>query len=151
MGFSFGSAVVAGLVGTAGMTLILYMGIAMMLKQMNMNLLYMLGAMVTRDKVPAYVVGGMMHTMMGVMFALAYAGVYTALDTTSGVGLGLVLGLVHWMMVGVGMTMIPKMHPLMRSGEMQAPGLFVKNHPPMTRAGFLMLHPLYGVLVAAVY
>ena len=151
MEFSVGSAVVAGLVGTAVMTLVLYMGIAMMPKQMTMNLLYMLGTMVTRDKVPAYVIGGMLHTVMGVVFALGHAGIYTALDVTSSLGSGLLLGMVHWLMVGVGMAMVPKMHPLMRSGEMQAPGLFVKNHPPMTVAGFLMLHIIYGVLVAVVY
>ena len=42
-------------------------------------------------------------------------------------------------------------HPLMRSGEMQVPGPFVKNYPAMTAMGFLMLHLLYGVVVGGLY
>ncbi len=152
MDFSAGAAIGAGLVATAGMTAVLYMGIAMMPKQMTMNLLYMLGTMMTRSKTPAYMVGGMMHAMMGIVFALIHAGVYTALDIDSSLaGWGLLLGFVHWLMVGVGMGMMPQMHPMMRSGDMMAPGLFVKNHPPMTVMGFLMLHLLYGLLVGLVY
>jgi len=43
------------------------------------------------------------------------------------------------------------MHPLMRSGQMRAPGLFVSNLPKMTVMGFLMVHLVYGVVVAALY
>ena len=152
MDFSAGAAIGAGLVATAVMTVVLYMGIAMMPKQMTMNLLYMLGTMVTRSKTPAYVVGGMMHAMMGIVFALIHAGVYAGLDIESGlVGWGLLLGLVHWLVVGMGIGMVGTMHPMMRSGEMMAPGLFVKNHPLMTVMGFLMLHLIYGLLVGLLY
>lgn len=152
MDFSAGAAIGAGLVATAVMTALLYMGIAMMPKQMTMNLLYMLGTMATRSKMPAYVVGGMMHAMMGVVFGLIHAGVYTALDVDSGFAvMGLLLGFVHWLMVGVGLGMVPQMHPLMKSGEMMAPGIFVKNHPPLTVMGFLMLHLLYGLVVGLAY
>ena len=152
MDYNVGAAVAAGLGGTAVMTAVLYMGIAMMPRQMTMNLLYMLGTMMTRSKVPAYIVGGMMHTMMGIIFAIIHTGVYQAIGLESGLaGWGLLFGFVHWMMVGVGIGMVGVMHPLMRSGEMQAPGLFVKNHPPLTVIGFLMLHLLYGLVVGVLY
>ncbi len=152
MDFNVGAAIGAGLVATAVMTAVLYMGIAMMPKQMTMNLLYMLGTMMTRSTTPAYMVGAMMHTMMGIVFALIHAGVYAGLDIESGlVGWGLPLGLLHWLVVGMGLGMVGTMHPMMRSGEMMAPGVFVKNHPPMTVMGFLMLHLIYGLLVGLLY
>ena len=43
--------------------------------------------------------------------------------------------------------MVPSMHPMMRRGEMEAPGAFAMSYPLMTAMGFFMLHMLYGVLV----
>jgi hypothetical protein len=47
MDFSAEAVIGAGLVATEAMTAVLYMGISMIPKQMTMNLLYMLGTMVT--------------------------------------------------------------------------------------------------------
>ncbi|MBI4306343.1 MAG: hypothetical protein HY678_08485, partial [Chloroflexi bacterium] len=49
MEWDAGAAVIAGLAATAVMTMVLYMGIAMMPRQMTMNILYMEGSMVTRS------------------------------------------------------------------------------------------------------
>ncbi len=153
MAWDGGAAVAAGAVATVVMTAILYMGIAMMPRQMTMNLLYMLGSMVVPgDKMAAYMMGAMMHGMMGIAFALAHTGVFRAFDTTSNFAAwGLLFGLVHYLIVGMGMGMIGRMHPLMQRGELADPGIFVKNYPPMTTMGFLMLHLVYGVLVAVLY
>lgn len=146
------AAVIAGLVGTAVMTVVLYAGIVMMPQQMTMNLLYMLGTMMTRNKGMAYVVGAMMHTLMGIIFALIHALGYQVLSIESGFLLwGLIFGFVHYLVVGMGMGMVGSMHQLMRSGELESPGFFVKNYPAMTAMGFLMLHLLYGVVVSVVY
>jgi hypothetical protein len=150
--FDAGAAIGARLVATVVMTTVLYMGIAMMPKQMTMKLLYMLGTMMTRSTAPAYLVGAMMHAMMGIVFALIHAVVYAALDIGSAlVGWGLLLGLAHWAIVGIGLGMVGMMHTMIRSGEMMAPGVFVKNHPPMTVMGFLMLHLIYGLVVDLLY
>lgn len=47
--------------------------------------------------------------------------------------------------------MMPAMHQLVRSGEMQAPGAFAMRSPMGTRVGFLMLHLLFGLVVGVVY
>ncbi len=152
MDYSIGAAIGAGLAGAGAMAALLYMGIAMAPKQMTMNLFYMLGTMMTRNRTAAYVVGGMMHAVMGIAFALIHTGLYQAFGLESGLALwGLLFGFGHWIVVGTGFAMIGSMHPLMRSGEMQAPGPFVKNYPAMTVMGFLMLHLVYGLLVGLLY
>lgn len=152
MEYNLGAAIAAGIVGTVVMTAMLYMGIAMMPRQMTMNLLYMLGTMMTRNKTAAYMVGGMMHGVMGVIFALVHTGVYQATGLeTSLVAWGVLFGFVHWLVVGMGIGMISTVHPMMRSGELQAPGVYARNLPSMTVIGFLMLHLLYGLLVGAIY
>ncbi len=149
-----GAAIEAGLVATAVMTALLYMGIALMPRQMTMNLLYMLGTMMapnSRGAVP-YVIGAMIHTVNGIGLGLAHAGVIKGFDLDSNLAAwGLLFGFVHYLVVGMAMGMVGMMHPLMRRGEMQAPGLFVKNHPTMTIMGFLMLHLVFGVVVAVLY
>ena len=152
MDFSAGAAIGAGLVGSVAMAMVRYLGIAMMPRRMTRNLFYMLGTMLTRNKGAAYVGGGMIHLMMGIGFALVHAAAYQVFGLTSAFAAwGILFGLVHWLMAGMGMGMVGSVHPMMRSGEMQAPGVLVKNFPSMTVAGFLMMHVMYGLLVGVLY
>ena len=54
MDYDFGAAIAAGVVATVVMTAMLYLGMAMMPRQMPMNILYMLGSMMSRNKMMAY-------------------------------------------------------------------------------------------------
>ena len=65
MDWDLGAAVLAGLAATGVMTVLLYMGRAMMPEKMPMNILHMEGTMVTRNTGQAYMAGLMMHAMMG--------------------------------------------------------------------------------------
>ncbi len=148
----FPATIWAGLVGGGVMVVILYMGIGMMPSQMKMNLLYLLGSMMVKQKVMAYMAGAMIHAMMSIAFALAHVGVFEALDVDSYLlAWGLLFGLVHYLVVGMALGMIPMMHPRIRSGDIQAPGAYALSYPKMTAAGFLMLHLLFGLLVGGFY
>ncbi len=150
--YSFGAAIAAGVVATVVMTAMLYMGMAVMPRQMPMHILYMLGTMVSRNTMMAHVAGTMMHAMMGIAFVLAHMGVFKGLDLTSAlIAWGVLFGFVHYLIVGMGMGMMGTMHPLMRSGQMQAPGFFVTKLPMPTVMGFLMVHIVYGLVVGALY
>ena len=152
MDFNIGAAIIAGVVATVVMTMVMYMGRAMMPQQMPMNILHMLGTMMTRSTGPAYIVGAMMHGVMGIVFAIIHAALFAAFGLESTLVLwGVLFGVVHWVIVGMGMGMIGTMHPVMRSGEMMAPGPFVKNLPMMNVVGFLMVHIIYGLVVGGVY
>lgn len=153
MSFDGGAAAGAGLIGGAAMSVLLYLGIAMMPRQMKMNLFLMLGTMVfRRDRAMAYAGGAMMHAVMSIVFGLIHVAFFTAFGLeTALVAWGILFGFVHWLVSGMGLGMIPTMHPLIKRGEMDAPGSFALNYPSMTAMGFFMLHILFGVLVAAVY
>jgi hypothetical protein len=75
-----GATIYARLLVMAVMTAILYMGIAMMPRQITMNPLYLLGSMLTPKRPTPYVMGAMMHTVNGIMFALAHTGIHRALQ-----------------------------------------------------------------------
>ena len=149
--FDLVGAIVAGLIGGAAMGLLLYLGIWMAPAQMRMNLFLMLGTMVFRPGAMAYGAGFMMHAVMSIVFGLIHAAAFVAFGLEANAAWGLGFGAVHWLVVGMGLGMIPIMHARMRSGDIARPGFFALSMGAMTAAGFLMLHLLYGVLVGAIY
>ncbi len=146
----WGNAIIAGLAGTAVMTVLMYMAKAM---GMPMDMPRILGLMLTRpeNKTGTYIVGLMAHFMNGVIFAVIYAFLFTLLGV-AGWTWGLVFGAVHGVMAGLVMGMMHVVHPNMGPGkELPALGLFARNISPMAPAGLIMLHLAYGAIVGAIY
>jgi len=148
----FPATIGAGLLGGLAMTAILYMGMAMMPGQMKMNLLYLLGTMMFRQKAVVYMAGAMAHAGMSIVFALIHVGIYEAIGLDSSLAAwGLLFGLAHYMVAGMALGMMPMMHAGVRSGVVRAPGAFAMGYPRGTAMGFLMLHLLFGLLVGVLY
>jgi hypothetical protein len=132
-------AIVAGLAGTAVMTVLMY--VAPMMGLPKMDIVGMLGSMFTANKGVATVLGLMAHFMAGVVFALIYALLWS-IGLGSATWLwGLVFGAVHGMVAIVMVPLLMRMHP--RAPEMAGGA--------MAKAGMLMAHLVYGLIVALVY
>ncbi len=142
------------------------MGIAMTPRQMKMNLFLMLGTMmvgnnalastteatVVSNKPMAYLAGAMMHGAMSIVFGLIHVVFYNALGLESElIAWGLLFGFVHWLISGMGLSMVPAMHPLMKRGQMETPGAFALSYPPLTAMGFFILHLVFGIVAGALY
>lgn len=132
-------AIVAGLAGTAAMTVLMYL--APMMGLPKMDIIGMLGSMFTSNKGTATILGLVMHFMMGAIFAIIYA-----LLWSMGIGSptwlwGLIFGAVHGVVAIVTMPLMARMHP--RPPEMEG-GM-------LTMLGQLMGHMVYGLVVALVY
>lgn len=144
----------AGLLGGLIMIVALYMGRAMAPQQMRMDLLLLLGTMTPMRlaRPMAYMAGAMMHAGASVLFAFVHVGIFEVVGINDDLVLwGLLFGLFHWMFSGMAVGMMPLVHPLVRSGEMENPGPFALSMGPMTAMGFLMLHLLFGAVVGALY
>ncbi len=150
--FTVGSAVGAGILATLVMTAVMYMGKFMLPKQMPMDILYMLGSMMSTDKMTAYGMGSMMHAGFGIAFGLAHVALFVAFDIDDNLVLwGILFGAVHWMIMGMMMGMMKVMHPGIKDGSVADPGFFVTKFPPMNAMGFMMVHLLYGLTLGALY
>ena len=150
--FTIGSAVGAGILATLIMTAVMYMGKFMLPKQMPMDILYMLGSMISKDKPVAYAVGSMMHAGFGIGFALIHIALFVAFDINDDLVLwGILFGAVHWMIMGMMMGMMKVMHPRIQDGSVPDPGFFLMNFPPMNIMGFLMVHLIYGLSLGTLY
>ena len=83
MEFDAEAAILPGIIGGIIMATILYMRIAMMPRQMKMNLFLMLGTMMVKDAKMAYAAGAMMHIGMPVVFGLIHVALYEAFGLES--------------------------------------------------------------------
>jgi len=168
MDFEAGPAVVAGLVGGGVLAAVLYTAMAMMPRHMKMNLFMLLGSMVLPVGVGAFVMGAMVHAVMSAVFGLVHAAVFSIAGIESShAAWGLLFGLAHWAIAGMALGMLPLVHPRVRySGRrlvpaagtnphpqelLDPPGAFALGYPPLTVAGFLMLHLMFGAVFGALY
>jgi len=152
--FGFGWAALAGVAGGLAMLAVIYMGRAMGMTRMD--LLKTLGTMMPGvSGAMAYVTGLMAHLAMSAAFGLVHVGLLHAFGVaSSGDALlwGLGIGAVHGAIVLMAMPMaLNLMHPLVRSGEMAAPGVLMRGFGSMTPMGMLAAHIVFGIVTGAVY
>ena len=140
-------AVIAGLVASLVFSMVLVMAPKMGMPKMD--IVSLLGSMFGK---PNQALGWMMHLMMGVVFALIYAFLWSnGIGAATWTG-GLVFGAAQWLVVGVVMGMIPMMHAGIKSGAVQAPGLWMTNNGGvMAFMGGLVGHMIFGIVIALVY
>ena len=146
-------AIIAGLAGTAAMTLLMY--VAPLLGMPKMDIMRMLGSMFTSargvatgqgtvsgsDQALTLGLGSMIHLMMGAVFGLIYALLWSLGIGSATWIWGLIFGALHGVMAIGMMPLMMRMHP---NPPQMAGG-------PLVMAGQLMGHMVYGLVVALVY
>ena len=141
------AAIVAGLVGTAVISMV--MAMAPKMGMPKMDIVDMLSTMFGK---PNRMMGWAMHFMMGVVFALIYAFAWSRGVGAPTWGGGLIFGAAHWIVAGMVMGMIPMMHAGIKSGAVKAPGMWMTaNGGMMSFVGGLIGHMAFGLAVALVY
>lgn len=133
--FSFSKAIIAGLVGTAVMTMMMLMAPLMGMPEMN------IGRMLAGFMGIPVAIGWAAHVMIGTVLALIYAFGFTGRLPGSPLVKGLLFGLLPWFMAQV------LVNPMMGAG------VFASNTPTPAAIvmGSLMGHLVYGAVLGAVY
>ena len=153
--YSPGWAVVAGLIGGIAFLAVVYMGLAV--RMTRMDFLYILGSMVAprARKATIYTLGSTAHMMLAAGFGLLHAAILHAISISSvgeAAGWDLLIGVIHGMAILVVMPMmLSMMHPLVRSGVIERPGVAMVGFGGMTPLGSLMAHAAFGVVTGAIY
>ena len=137
--------VIAGLVGTAVITVLMYAG--PMMGMPRMDIAQMLGSMALPIGGAAFAVGMAAHFVSGVVFAIVYALVWAGLGVAPSWWTGLLFGAVHFVVAGMGMAMMPALHPKIKKGSLPSP----MAGGAKGVAGMLMGHLVFGLVVALVY
>ncbi len=141
------AAIISGLAGTLAMSML--MAVAPALGMPKMDMVGMLGSMFGKAN---QTLGWVLHLMMGSVFALVYTSLWSIGFGGPSIASALIFGAAHWALVGFAMGMVPVMHVGIRSGEVQAPGLWMTSQGGlMSFMGGLMGHLVFAVVVALVY
>lgn len=141
-------AIVAGLIGTAVITIV--MNMAPQMGMPKMDIVGMLGSMFSPEG--NRMLGLAMHLMMGIVFAIIYALLWNAGLGTVGLLWGALFGAGHWIVAGAMMGGMSMMHAGVKAGAVEAPGVFmVNNGGVMAFMGGLIGHIIFGLVVALVY
>ncbi len=131
MKFNPGRAIVAGLAGTAAMTMLMTMAPAMGLPPMNVPA--MLGSMMGGN----VILGWVAHFLTGTVLALGYAALFASRLPGHAAARGALYSLLPWLMAGL--VVMPMMGRGFFSGAILA------------AVGSLMGHLLYGAVIGTVY
>ncbi len=148
-------AIIAGLVGTALMTLAIFAGRVMGL-QTDMVRILGLAFVSEEHKRQVYGIGLVVHFLFGAIFGILYALVLTAVGAATFVGAaaawGAVFGVVHGLGVGGLLGALPALHPRMGSGQvLEAPGFFGRRVGVGMPIALVLLHVVYGVTAGVIY
>lgn len=136
---------IAGIAGALAMSAAMFI---MRQFGVGINIENLLGSLLDgRTNLPPFVIGLVMHVLIGAVVAYVYAFCFEVVQT-SGVLMGGGLGLAHGLVAGLFMSGIPAMNPL--SGSMSGPGAFL-SHFRYGPLFFLLAHVVYGATVALVY
>jgi hypothetical protein len=122
----------------------------------RVDLPFLLGTAVTRDRARAKAIGYLMHLAAGEVFALVYYALFTALGT-SGWLLGALFGLLHGVVSATALVniLLPVVHPRMGSSLsaagnsplLEPPGFLMRNYGRRTPFATLVTHVAYGAIV----
>jgi hypothetical protein len=126
----------AGLVGTAVMTVFLF--IPAWMGWGRLDVVRAAGSLVTHNRETALMPGLAIHFSAGAFFALFYWGFLHSMHMPLNAGTGLFLGMIHGALISLLVTIIiMEHHPLQR----------YHDRGPMTGVGQLLGHLLYGLTV----
>ncbi len=145
------SAIGTGFIATAVNSLLLYL-LPQMMGMPPVDMGKLLGTMVApQGGAGALWMGWIWHFANGIVFTLIYAGVLLWQRQQSTWLTGLWFGVVLWIVAGIMMPIMLDMHPLVRSGMMKNPGLFMVGMGMMGLMLSLVTHLVYGVIAGATY
>lgn len=150
------AALAGGFVGTLVLTSV--MRGATELGLTRMDLPFLLGTALTRDRTRAKALGYALHFGFGLAFALVYLAVFAALGSASW-WLGALLGVAHALFAGTSLVnvLLPLVHPALGTREsaadesplLEPPGFMLLNYGRATPLVAFGAHVLYGGVIGA--
>jgi hypothetical protein len=144
-----GKAFLAGVLGAVVMSGILWIARNAMGIPAHMEM--MLGTMVVQKAaLTAFLIGFGIHVLIGGVLALVYAWGFEHVTHRAGWLVGAGFGLVHATISGLGMAMVPAIHPMIPE-QMPAPGAFMSNLGVIGIVAEYALHVVYGAIIGALY
>jgi hypothetical protein len=122
----------------------------------RMNIPFLLGTALSRDRTRAKLLGYVLHFLAGLLFALGYWALFLAIGRATW-WLGALFGLAHAAFAGTALVniLLPTVHPLMGTPVsaadsaplLEPPGFMMLNYGRSTPVVSVLAHLAYGAIV----
>jgi len=125
----------------------------------RMNLPYLIGTVVSPKREKARVYGFALHLVIGLIFSILYVLIFETTHTAHW-WFGALIGLAHALMVlTVGMSLMPGLHPRMASEQhgpnanrlLEPPGFMALNYGIQTPISVFLAHAAFGAILGSLY
>lgn len=143
-------AIVWGIVATMAFTLFSMAGKAMGMTRMD--LLDLLGSTVAPpNSTKSRAVGAAIHHMNGAVLAVSWVYATLLVGVAANWFTAVLWGAVLWLLTLLMMSTIGTVHPAIRKGEQEDPGVMATNFGALTPIGSLMGHLVWGAVLGFLY
>lgn len=142
---------VAGLVGTAILTLLMY---GLTAAGQKLDFPYLLGTRIVglENKTKIYAVGFLLHFIIGAAWGAMYILTLTAMAVNPNWPVGILWGFAHGIFIGVAMSTMSETHPHIGEGHaIENPGILGRRWSPLMPYWLLGLHIIFGVTTLLTY
>jgi len=139
----------AGMVGAVLITIMLSIAIVSGFRVMDFSMMWgtLIGLPIGW---PAWMVGFVIHLLVGGVFALIYAALFKVFSGAGALRGGLI-GIGHALITGLLIALLPLVHPLMNTGRMSSPRPYFGSHGMPGVLFYFALHIVYGTTVGWLY
>lgn len=154
---NWSSWIFSGFIATVALSAILATSQGVRLTRMNLP--YLLGTVVTRDRDRARLYGVFVHIVNGWFFSIFYVLIFEDRRLVNW-WFGLLIGLAHALVIlTVGMMILPAIHPRMateRHGptatrQLEPPGFMALNYGYQTPISIFLAHAVFGAILGSLY
>jgi hypothetical protein len=151
MGANLFIAALAGLVGAIVLTLLLYL---LKLFGQDLDIPYLIGSLFVdiNKRAQVYVVGILIHLLVGAGWGVLYVILLTAMVVTPNWPAGILWGFAHGIFVGSMMGIIADTHPYIgENNPIKSPGILAEKWGTLMPYWILGLHIVFGVCTLLIY
>lgn len=144
-------AALAGLIGAIILTALIYL---LRLFSQDLDIPYLIGTRFvgTENKSQIYVIGILLHLLVGAGWGVLYVILLTAMVVTPNWPAGILWGLAHGIFVGSMMGIIADTHPYMGEDKpIKSPGILGNKWGAAIPYWVLILHIIYGASTLLIY
>ena len=145
-------AIIGGLMATIAAILFLQIWEVARPSHHHVRIVTLIGSAFTRKPILQQLMGRAVLFSIGICYGIFTSAVVYAFELEAvGWIFGIVVAIPLWMLTGISLTYFRLLHPLIRTGEMKAPGPFALGYSRQSAVMLLIAHLIFGLVCGFVY
>ncbi len=145
-------AIIGGLMGTIAAVLFLHVWEVARPSPNHLSIVSLIGSAFSQKPFGQQLMGRAVLFVVGICYGIFTSAVIYAFEVDELAWFyGLVVSVLLWILTGVTLTYFRLLHPLIRKGELKAPGPFGLGYSRQSAVLLLVAHLIFGLVCGLVY